>query len=822
MKSQSYFFDRDGTPLTGKTPLALRVIGAPTGAQIDAGVSFAQSVLEEVRLGGLQQLRKSATMFGGRVRATVHVCFGVTSVEIQAIPQPEEPRKEEAFFGGVAIQPSYLPDETLAFGPAEIDRDAPRTIIPEAEISGATVTKPGRPAVPGAEAVTTDWLVIQIVKDRPLTSEPIKNGTVKIFRAKDLKLGEVVEPSSTIDKYLLSAKSDFSEFYICGQQVTSIPPLPLTSEERGWTVARLRTINFVPDSFERAHLTRGVVIAAVDKKLFAVDTRAETPTWLLLHAATFDAPTRFINNFGKELSTIRNDDGSVSVLCHGTNNAGECSRFEIALTPVPDGLPALSGALYLEHDGSAPAVPSTISYSANLNVVQYATFATGPGPSFAHYTIRWGELHMTASATASEGHEEIQTDRFFGGMRPSYSLGAWGYTLTSDTVGTWTGGFAPLTAVTPWTYSFSKNAYIQGVRESARSSESSLEISSAANQATYLRTMGVVSTDLPPDPVLRYSLLSPQEAGDARVAWIRSAVRTGVLSPPPDISWDSDIASWGPEFSLDPDEDTAEYATYSPVTLSLSLMRNSGATIVEWSDVFTRFSVVPSWAGERVVSLGRRKKYDAPKSSGGASPTLAGIDVGGVARYDTWFPAVNMPRIGASDAGWSDALVPTGSTSTDGTFFEFTDSVAVDENTPRFMTLDEYSAFVRSSDYYQFYHLGGVYAPTHISVAAAAQRPWSSDNRGFSPPLIDEMNISMPIIEDPRTAGFVAESYLYFDDGTGTWHASLEQFIGNDFGVMPLRQVLDEWMALGELSSITPTKRVFATTENAFPPMGII
>lgn len=858
--SQNYFFGADGEPLTGKNPLELRFVGQVTREAAAAAVQFANRVLADVRLGGLQQLRREVTLPDGTAVLFVHR-FGTSVLTVTA--PPNDPRKKEPFYGGILLQPSVYASFSDVFGPGAPDPLLLRSVAHSVTTAGKEPGKPGRPAVPGHDE-GTDWLIMQVDTKRTMSSEPIKNGRVKFFRIKDPKFGPVVEHSRIAEKYLMSAKRDFSEFYLCGQRITSLPALPLTVPEQAWTLSCIRTYNFVPESFARAAKTKGIVIVAVDKKLFAINTHAPAPAWVLLTTATFDFPLYRANDFGTELTAVRLPNGSKRITCHGTNGAGTCSGFEITIAPATA---AISGVLNLAHDGTVEAIPHRVTFTNTLRYDIYMAydirlryFAGDPGPVDWPVTVKHGQSAFTYSLNISGGENALLQDRFLGGARPRYSAGGQTRTVSltkvanhlgyahAPTAGSWID--TPVFAVS---YEFRDESHAFGATSDQRSSliSYSQTVTLDAASPTLSRSEAyarneTTTTALPFDSVRRYAYSYSGPAGEAALAWRFSATRTGTLttyapiSLPARLNEFSDPLTDGPYNTLPA---TAETRAYSEASVGLSLIRRTGAEIVSWSDALSRFGTAPYWAAPVSVTTTRDP---GPFPHAGSQYTLYGVPPGlnglgeGVPLDATsaseswpgWFAGLGLSLYGSDDS-WTSSSFPAHTTPVvggGGVLYEFHDDVAVNQNTPSAMSPAALDSLQKSSPYAD--RVGDPdFDPSHPLPTVVAMRVPSAtveageDMSGVAPALVDSLTRHETVVHDPRTGGFVAESFWYCEHTPDTWRASLEVFLGNDHDVLPFRPVLNEWVALGTEDNTIKLKPVFAgkgAGADGFSIMGLI
>ena len=346
--NDTYFTDRDGTPLTGKVPIQLFFEGDGDTGKIRAAANGALAAfLHAVNTSTLQQLNRTVIL-GSTARMRMSYSFGLVRVVITTKKVQEPPAA--MFHGGILIQ---------AFGDVSPYPTEVRT-------SGKSTSKVGRPAAPGtAEADETNWLIVWIRGDKPLGLTPIADGNMAIYRIKDPLFGEYVEVSHDPRSFLLSTTATFADFYLCGRKVTNIPPMftPVPGTFDLPTV-RICTLGLTFDSFVTADAAEGAVIVALAQKLYVLHTRDRTETepapWQLLDLSASIAPED-INTFGSTITKVRNPDGSVVVTCSGTNGVGLCSGFVVTFTDT-----GITGSLSLVHNGRIPARAAEETYTRTI------------------------------------------------------------------------------------------------------------------------------------------------------------------------------------------------------------------------------------------------------------------------------------------------------------------------------------------------------------------------------------------------------------------------------------------------------------------------
>ncbi len=828
-----HFYDISGDPLTGKPPAQIRVRGGTLTDAVVAGVNgVMNSFLAEARISLAKDLSRTVTLASG-VRVTVVSRFGTVFADVE-IPPAYEPTDEiPEFFGGILARPIYYSDESVLFGPAYPDFDDPGLPLPEATSRGVA---PGRPAVPGVEnSDTTEWLVIQIARNKPLDDEPVRKGAVKIFRIKDPLFGGRVEFNSTPGRYLLSATDSFDEFYICGVRAEYLPSLPI---EFSATETRIRTFGFEPASFEKAAKTSGIVVVAADRELYAINTRNRPPggmpTWQLLSVGTFDAPIQYLNSFGEEFTEEVSPTGVVTITCSGSNGAGVCSGFRVTISPVSGGPPVLAGEIFPMHDGSTAAVPNVHTYSASLNVSGTIFSGSTPavwtgGTSPGSYTTehRGSTIIYSVSRTKSAGETEQRYDRIFGGAVPRYSSGA--STNTVDLESSWTfddwilgdvtlfeapdkyiqnfaAGFAVLESLTmvssqEGSTSDQRTTTTEYTRDSYRlEGPTDLDFVPPGTGTAYTRTTAGATTSLPPDPVEEWKLTGADIF--RKIIWRRRAARAATRTP-------YGVESGSPTLASDPlspfrdyvDSEVEEVTAYTAIELTSQLKRQTGETLQEWPDAFARFDATPAWAGPQTFTVPGGEKYAMITYRTGPDWTLP---VSGVASYFEWFPAIHLPLYALSLNGILIAgglMSPTGAGPT-----SFSYSYSYDGSEPVVYLFSDFIAAQPQT----VYAYGTVPATTTIQVQVPSGPGVGADadTGGVAGHLLNNFTTVDGAGYDIRTGGFIAQSIWTHEHTDDTYATSLEAFIGNDVSVVPLRAVLDEWRALGGADPATDDKSI--------------
>ena len=356
----TYFLDREGNPLGGKIPLQVYSHGGGDAEAVRAEANgLLNAFLENVRQSIAPNHKRTFDLPGGG-SMTITSLWGHVKVDLFVPPTEDE---GGPFYGGILINPHVITGDQAAY--LSLAGNPTPWRVPDAvKTAGAA---PGRPAVPGTGSASTEWLVVQIARDLPLTGNPLASGAVRMFRIANPKFGgfcEVAEPG----RYAVST-IDGSAFFLCGQQLDHVPPMPgglpaLTrSSEAGGgpSPSRIRTVGMQPASFVDAHAAEGIIIFALVNQLWALNTRERTGStpapWRLLAEVAMprDYPADYLPNEFGAVFTV-SVGASTTITCSGTNGVGACSGFSVTITPT-SGAPALSGTLTLVDSGFRASLP---------------------------------------------------------------------------------------------------------------------------------------------------------------------------------------------------------------------------------------------------------------------------------------------------------------------------------------------------------------------------------------------------------------------------------------------------------------------------------
>jgi len=355
----TYFLDREGNPLGGKIPLQVYTHGGGDAEAVRAEANgLLNAFLENVRQSIAPNHKRTFDLPGGG-SMTITSLWGHVKVDLFVPPTEDE---GGPFYGGILINPHVITGDEGAY--LSLAGNPTPWQVPDAVKSAGAA--PGRPAVPGTGEASTEWLVVQIARDLPLTGNPLASGAVRMFRIANPLFGvfcEVAEPG----RYAVST-IDGSAFFLCGQQLDHVPPMPAlpslgrSSEAGGGpSPSRIRTVGMQPASFVDAHAAEGIIIFALVNQLWALNTRERTPStpapWRLLAEVAMPRtyPGDYLPNEFGAVFTV-SVGASTTITCSGTNGVGACSGFTVTITPA-DVAPVLSGTLTLVDSGFRASVP---------------------------------------------------------------------------------------------------------------------------------------------------------------------------------------------------------------------------------------------------------------------------------------------------------------------------------------------------------------------------------------------------------------------------------------------------------------------------------
>ncbi len=839
-----FSFDRDRQVITGFAPTKIWVNGPTLGPGLRGRVEglLAQFHMQ-VYAGGLQQLRKVYRLEDGTVIEVKHT-FGTTQVIVTPVP-PEKPTSE--FFGGILIRPRYhaVQESFLGYRATSNPYDAAnepglRTVMPE-------IAEPTRPSVPGtASDDVTDWLVVQISKTKKLGPKSIASKAARILRIKDPKFGDVVEVATEIDRYLLSTQpagtavsapsTVFQEFYLCGRRVINIPPLTYTlGEFSGPSYTRLRTIGLKFSGFEKAHLAEGIVVLAVGGRLYAVDTLARPvdglATWQLLAAET--APSN-MNAYG--LNFTEAVVGNVFTLtCSGTNGAGACSGFTVVVTTTESGR-TIAGSvnIALQTWVAAVAASSAFSHIYHADWVVNVSLTTVPAIDLGGGTIVMGTAENITSTgittgtitySASSGRAAILPDPFAGGTLP--------YAKEQTGSITWEGSrqiagigldLSSVPGVIPEQYASVVQRSIAsscvmamgGIADVASSVSASYSTTTTGSPVRGNVTSTSIDAslvtyegDVPNNPVTADDYLAFDQHTQS-IALKRRQSRRVTFSPSTTI----DLRH---VFDFIP----AATQRLVPVVAegtkaSARVITTAGAALHEWADLWTFFPTPPPAAipssgsiavmGGLPIALPFGKEELFPAYSGGHPRTVTYEGIGAMT------PLVEINVYTAPGFG---TQVPTdrylGSSSTSGgttTYTHLADHTVSNPGgmptTP--MTASAYASLYPTSAY--------AVPPGSTTVASGniadfvAIQPSIPLLFGTTPYVNASSTASLRdlVLRDLRTGGYIAQLHQQYNSATpGFNFLFVDTVVGNAKGTIALKDLIDEWVSLGERT--TPADR---------------
>ncbi len=839
-------------PPPGAPPIQVRVRGTGTLTADDkaAANGYLLTFLGAVRLSLGEHHRKSLRLpGGGEVR--MESVFGAVTVDIYPVGGGEE---AESFFGGIVVRLTVYQDEAAYLDDAWLGAARPSYEVPGypsfgaestnytrwaqlaerrvpsyVKFSGASDTLNGRPAVPGtSDGAQTEWLVFQIARDIPLDVDPFETGAVKIFRIHEPLIGALVEVNDTPGKYLLSANTGsdrpslpnpmfeytLSEFYICGKLVSSIPPLEVPDPPSATSPGlSLRTYAFNAASFLGAASTRGIVIAAVHRTLYAIDTRKTAATWQLLDSyPSAVANSARINIYG-DVFTETNVDGVVTIVCAGSNGWGVKSGYTVVITPDEQGgPPTITGSLSLMGRAYTAAVPAassgTINYfyscDGSYTVRSWVDQVPVYDDQIQDYVLEprdrhWAVLDDQTCTVAGGGTytyeaPEAPYDVFLGGPIPASAPLSGSFTISRTS--TW-GKSGPLEETIG---SFGSTTY-----SLIRSYEMDLSLSASSSGGRFpsLETYSI-------DFLVHFVGAEPgdpgewDEAGDTiplsiafgeqlegredysfidlhtgKLAFRYSQGRTGTI-------YSGSDGGRQPYFIEDtPLIVSAPRTEYGPWRISMHLLRPDGEQVAGWDDFTSAFSTMLSAFG--------------PVTPGGGNAGTV-FD-----RHIDYITSIQGTMAMSPDwflSAWPAATPP------DVSAYSIAPILGDDANVQAFAGGPIDLSLVPAD--------WGTITGWDTSEGSGTEKgpgihpgdPW----QGIGP-------VADRILRDLRTGGFIAQTYwvganyakpdyttqawLFYSTSVTKNPIVSETMIGNDVSVVPLKDILNQWKELGETSHPT-------------------
>lgn len=788
--TQHYRFTRDGTPVTGQMPVHIRAVGGLLSrGQRSAVTSQVNTFIAQVRAGGLSQLRKTVYLADGTRVVLSHLFGTTTATAYPSEPSTTSPASEEEFVGGIVV-------ELFSRGPAdEIVR------LPESESSGKGPGLPGRPAVPGvAETDTTTHVVVQIKKGVSLSENPIRNGHVVIRRIKDPALGTNAEVPRAEQKYLVSANDDFSEFYLRGKRLTDVPALELpdTAEFALRPSARIGTIGFDPESFTGVE-PGGTLFVAVGNRLYGFDSSTPAGGWQLLSELSFSAPFQYINAYGDTLALTQTPN-TLTLSCSGSNGAGVCSGFVGTMARNPDGSRTLSGTVSPMHDGSVAAAPGAAAYAVQ-GVIEGVYVAGTIGAAPVAYAVNSYDLERTYEV--AEGVAEKRTDRILGGFLPGLNSVAYSEILAEPIRGVWNawviteGGIEPsYTTSSEFTYVLSR----EGAPYLSLSFSWSLTTapeggSFSAPSLTVVGADPQTQTVLPPSPIIdRHTgklLLrhSPQCSQTVTVTYPEGTFDlNGRLLPPGSTNTER-----------------------GALTVGREVVRNTGEVLASTTDALARYVPALPWAGPDSSTSPVTEFYQAGGGGAFKVPTRLKLETAFDAQADNPEQIFSSPiyqeftllvahGVGGAAADVIFGLVPGDAVAgpPPGTYTH--NDIFYGPGSPSLLSAEDYVA---------------LFPPTTFDPPPGSPIVIVSPTAGDSALVTDEYkHFAMPqppdgsfvlsgeVLYDIRSTGFLVRGDSRNIDALDVTRREAEQWIGNDTSIVPLADVLEEWRALGTISSV--------------------
>lgn len=851
-----FFYDLDGSPLTGKTPVQVHVYG---DGDHDTALNEAEgeiaAFLDAVRLSTATQHRREATLeSGGSVR--MHAVDDVITVEVFT-----EPRKVggEPYYGGILVKLNVVPDEAkfrrdcMEDAPpgATLIRHDIKEVIAHAKSSGASPTKPGRPAVPGTEDEDeAEWLILQIAPDKRLDDDPFNKEAIKIFRIAAPQFGPLTEygqaaefpvpANAEEEKYIMSAEvsrsSDsnlaLTKFFMCGQQIEDIPPLgvapfsAVTVTSAGWAqTISLRAVDFVPESFEKAYAAGGIVIVAMPHGLFALNTAEKTSTapatWKTL--STVQASNA---GFGAQFSDTTDAFGVRTITCFGTSGAGACTSYTVRIAPGLNGAPpTITGTMTPNDMPYSPGAPAVMAYTKTMTGVA-GGLAVSPLPPLVtqnaeRYTT--GTRTMTCSSTYKAASPPYQYDWYSGELLFREEPETLSYSASAN--------YSPVTVG-------------NGVFSCSMTSDSN-SMSWEMNRNIFVPPFYEVTASAPGVPNFE---AAPQDL-HRRVAgpMFLSRGRTGSWS------YGSPSTPSGTELS-----DTVVFSGdgtwhWSEMSVDYRILAQNGTTIYHWGNIQNKFPTIDASLWEDLslsTTIGPGSPPGVPLGGGGLpieppnAPRAApeppeyidsyyryhyGYPELGVNTHDSWTypPIPYFDPLSGIITPWYSAISPLNSWSFTATYDPLDTGAtmsAVEAATTfpasgyRDGTAQYAFAFAYGSGMTYLASIAKPISATMFVVIAPVQGPftggmWGTSNSGHPAAWMGPDPVDDRYIRDPRTGGFIAQMYWSAEitEDPIDWAfplrgytvplkhpVSCEIIVGNELGTVPLAALLNEWMELGE------------------------
>lgn len=417
------FLERDGTPIGGQVPMEVRYSGGGNYSTVAADVgALVRAFVNNVRQ-SLVPTHCETLPLPGNGFVELRYEYGSMMVDVYLPPADDA---GGPFYGGILINPHVITGDEDAY--LSLAGNPTPWRVPDAVKSGGTL--PGRPAVPGTGDAATEWLVVQISRDLPLTGNPLATGAVRMFRIDSPLFGpfcEVAEPG----RYAVST-IDGSAFFMCGRQLDHVPPMPAglpdlarSSEAGGGpSPSRIRTVGMQPASFTDAHATEGIIIFALVNQLWALNTRERTEftpaPWRLLHEVPMprDYPADYLpNEFGSTFS-VTVAGGNYTLTCSGTNAVGTCSGFTVDI----NALGTMSGTLTLVDSGfrASLAHEQTVNFTGSYSRPAETLVDSWDMPLISTFVYRHNEFHFTGGpddGLLTSGEQKLDVENALGDIK---------------------------------------------------------------------------------------------------------------------------------------------------------------------------------------------------------------------------------------------------------------------------------------------------------------------------------------------------------------------------------------------------------------------
>lgn len=841
------FYKLDGSPIQGRIPVRVRVHDY---TPYDSGAVRAavNAFLATTHLSpASSHLKELALKDGTRIRMRKIA----DQIYVDVYPARVEEEAEEDFYGGILLTLKYLPDEAAYFDASANPIDVLGTqaiVIDEIKAEGKTSERPGRPSVPGPHGEgDTEQLIIQIA-DRPFSDHPIRDGMVKVFRARQMLAGPYPEVHYDPERYVLSMNATGEQFFFAGELVESLPPLPTAAQDDffGWgSGIRLRTLGFGAPSFEEGRKAKGLVLAAIGPKLWACDASLPAPQWGLLAEAEWAFPPAYANTFGADFVETENPNGGVTITCSGTNGAGACSGFSVTVTPIPGGGRAVAGTITLAHDGTPPQVAqenSTTTVDMSTLITLYAIGIVDVG--------RGGSTINLSYARNYEYSGGWRRDRITGEWPPAMGadVGEETYELTmqwtpvdsyippfgTDVVTEFSGSLAM-----SWSLSGSGRVGGSFSQEASglagRGSGVGWEFASGGGSCNVTGGGGPCVMD--PNEVRKRT----RQDVLGKLAWEREVHHSADIAP---MTFDASFTAFKANrivdgFGLLPPGatgiDTTTY-TYNELTLATRLITPNRTARVEYTNTFSLLSEPPAWAAAQPAVEAKYSNIVWFGSFGGRSFVYGFSDDVNHTVYETFVPSTLPGTLGGFfgmlwspvRSAWrnreypefqgseGELLIGVGPFGIDdfGAYQQFQNtnlSITWSGPAPVFTTLGHLRANIPFARQVRGPNDLNITATSYINPSVSRGFPGVNDP--LPPPILDQSRLTNQltddrdwIVRDFRTGGFVANHQWTLRYSSVSFKSFVQTYIGNEHSIVPLRQIIDEWRALGSTSATTDEK----------------